>query len=482
MNWWLLAPEITLAVSAVAVILLDLVVRRKGALAVVSVIGLLAAMAFAVGLWDKVGVTALNDMLVVDRFSLFFQLFFPAVALLVVLASTDYASRFSRFQGEYYALILLATTGMMFLASTGELISIYISLELMSLSLYALTGFLRDPKSGEAGLKYLLLGAMSSAVLLYGLALTYGITGTTHLGAVAAAVRGMGSAADNPALLMAVVFIIVGFGFKIASVPFQMWVPDVYEGAPTPITAFLSVASKAAGFAVLVRLFTAAFPAPEWLSQDWGMVFAVLAAVTMTLGNIVALVQINIKRLLGYSSIAHAGYIMLGLAALGAAGGGGLGQSGVLFYVAAYGITNLGAFIAIIAISHHLDSDLISGYAGMSRRSPLLAAALALSLVSLTGLPVTAGFWAKIYIFNAAVQEGLLWLVVVAVLNSVISAYYYLRIVKTMYLEDPPTEERVPSSAPVNAALVVCSIGVLYIGFLPYAVLRLAEAATLLLL
>ncbi len=481
MNWWLLSPEITLAVTAVAVILLDLAVKRKGTLAAVSVIGLLVAMAFAVGLWDKVGVTALNGTLVVDRFSLFFQLFFPAVALLVVLASADYASRFSRFQGEYYALILLATTGMMFLSSTGELISIYISLELMSLSLYALTGFLRDSKSGEAGLKYLLLGAVASAVLLYGLALTYGITGTTHLNGIADAVQGLGSAADNPALLMAVVFIIAGLGFKIAAVPFQMWVPDVYEGAPTPITAFLSVASKAAGFAVLVRLFTAAFPAPEWLSQDWSMVFAVLAVATMTLGNLVALVQTNIKRLLGYSSIAHAGYIMLGLAALGAAGGGGLGQSGILFYVAAYGITNLGAFIAIIAISHHLDSDRISDYAGMSRRSPLLAAALALSLVSLTGLPISAGFWAKIYIFNAAVQEGLLWLVVVAVLNSVVSAYYYLKIVRTMYLEAPPTEERVPSSAPVNAALVVCSIGVLYIGVLPYAVLRLAEAATLLL-
>jgi NADH-quinone oxidoreductase subunit N len=481
MNWWLLSPEITLAAFAVIVILLDLAVKRKGILAAVSVIGLLVAMVFAVGLWDKTGVAALNGMLVVDRFSLFFQFFFPGVAVLVVLGSTDYASRFSRFQGEYYALILLATTGMMFLASTGELISIYVSLELMSLSLYALTGFLRDPKSGEAGLKYLLLGAVASAVLLYGLALTFGITGTTHLAGIAAAVKDMGSATENPALLMAIAFIIAGFGFKIASVPFQMWVPDVYEGAPTPVTAFLSVASKAAGFAVLVRVFTVAFPSPEWLSQDWAMLFAVLSAVTMTLGNIVALMQTNIKRLLGYSSIAHAGYIMLGLAAIGVAGGGGLGQNGILFYLAAYGITNLAAFIAIIAISHRLDSDLISDYAGMSRRSPLLAAALALGLISLTGLPVTAGFWAKIYIFNSAVQEGLLWLVVIALLNSVIAAYYYLRIIKTMYMEEPASEEPVASSAPVKVALVVCSIGVLYMGFLPGAILRLVEAASLLL-
>ncbi|MDP7470185.1 MAG: NADH-quinone oxidoreductase subunit N, partial [Dehalococcoidia bacterium] len=430
MNWWLLSPEITLVAFAVIIIFLDLAVQRKGILAATSVIGLLVAMVFAVGLWDKTGVTALNGMLVIDRFSLFFQMFFPGVAALVVLGSTDYASRFSRFKGEYYALILLATTGMMFLASTGELISIYVSLELMSLSLYALTGFLRDPKSGEAGLKYLLLGAVASAVLLYGLALTFGITGTTHLAGIAAAVKGMGNAGENPALLMAIAFIIAGFGFKIASVPFQMWVPDVYEGAPTPITAFLSVASKAAGFAVLVRVFTVAFLSPGWLSQDWAMLFAVLSAVTMTLGNIVALMQTNIKRLLGYSSIAHAGYIMLGLAAIGSAGGGGLGQNGILFYLAAYGITNLGAFIAIIAVSHRLDSDLISDYAGMSQRSPLLAAALALGLISLTGLPVSAGFWAKIYIFNSAVQEGFLWLVVIALLNSVIAAYYYLRIVK----------------------------------------------------
>ncbi|MDP7240113.1 MAG: NADH-quinone oxidoreductase subunit N, partial [Dehalococcoidia bacterium] len=284
MNWWLLSPEITLVAFAVIIIFLDLAIQRKGILAATSVIGLLVAMVFAVGLWDKTGVTALNGMLVIDRFSLFFQMFFPGVAALVVLGSTDYASRFSRFKGEYYALILLATTGMMFLASTGELISIYVSLELMSLSLYALTGFLRDPKSGEAGLKYLLLGAVASAVLLYGLALTFGITGTTHLAGIAAAVKGMGNAGENPALLMAIAFIIAGFGFKIASVPFQMWVPDVYEGAPTPITAFLSVASKAAGFAVLVRVFTVAFLSPGWLSQDWAMLFAVLSAVTMTLG------------------------------------------------------------------------------------------------------------------------------------------------------------------------------------------------------
>ncbi|MDP6100006.1 MAG: NADH-quinone oxidoreductase subunit N [Dehalococcoidia bacterium] len=481
MNWWLLSPEITLVAFAVIIIFLDLAIQRKGILAATSVIGLLVAMVFAVGLWDKTGVTALNGMLVIDRFSLFFQMFFPGVAALVVLGSTDYASRFSRFKGEYYALILLATTGMMFLASTGELISIYVSLELMSLSLYALTGFLRDPKSGEAGLKYLLLGAVASAVLLYGLALTFGITGTTHLAGIAAAVKGMGNAGENPALLMAIAFIIAGFGFKIASVPFQMWVPDVYEGAPTPITAFLSVASKAAGFAVLVRVFTVAFLSPGWLSQDWAMLFAVLSAVTMTLGNIVALMQTNIKRLLGYSSIAHAGYIMLGLAAIGSAGGGGLGQNGILFYLAAYGITNLGAFIAIIAVSHRLDSDLISDYAGMSQRSPLLAAALALGLISLTGLPVSAGFWAKIYIFNSAVQEGFLWLVVIALLNSVIAAYYYLRIVKAMYVEEPTSKESVASSTPVKVALVVCSIGVLYVGLLPGAVLRLIEAASILL-
>jgi NADH-quinone oxidoreductase subunit N len=478
LNWNLLTPELSLAVFAIAVVIADLFLERKGILAALSVAGLVVSLGFTLALWGGEPGTTFGGMLVVDEFALFFKFLFAGAAILVILASVDYANKFSRFQGEYYALVLLATMGMMFMAGTGELVSIYISLELASISLYVLTGFMKDPKSSEAGLKYLLLGAVASAVLLYGMVLIFGLTGETNLAKIAEAIRGVGGPWESPALLLGIVFLVAGFGFKIASVPFQMWVPDVYEGAPTPITAYLSVASKAAGFAVILRVFFVAFGGLGWLSLDWGMLFAVLAAITMTLGNVVALTQTNIKRLLGYSSIAHAGYVMIGLAAVGVGtGADALGRSGVLFYLAGYVVTNLGAFIAIIAISGKLDSDLIDDYAGMARRAPLLSLALALSLISLTGIPPTAGFMAKIYIFNAAVQSNLVWLMVIAVLNSVVSAYYYLRVVRVMYLGTPSSEEAVPSSRALRTALSLASLGVLFIGIFPAFVLKVAEMA-----
>jgi len=473
-NWTLLYPELSLAVLALFLIGLDLLPIRKALLALIAILSLLISLSFTLGLWGQPEATALAGMLVVDRFALFFKLFFPAAAILVILASVDYVNNFPRFQGEYYALILLATIGMMFMASTGELVSIYIALELTSISLYVLAGFLKDPKSSEAGLKYLILGAIASAVFLYGVALLFGFTGRTHLLEIARFIRG---AELSPGLLLAVVLTAAGLGFKIASVPFQMWVPDVYEGAPTPVTAYLSVASKAAGFAVILRIFYSALGAPAWLSLDWGMLFAVLSAVTMTLGNVMALPQANIKRLLGYSSIAHAGYIMMGLAVMGLAPGDILGRSGVLFYLAAYGLTNLGAFTAIIAISGKTGSDLIADYSGMVRRAPLLALALALCLISLTGFPPTAGFIAKVYIFYAAVRHGLVWLVVLAVLNTVVSAYYYLRVVKAMFLGEAVSEERIPSSGALRLALSLCSLGILFLGIAPAAVIHFAESA-----
>src|SRR3990172_4999455 len=450
MNWALVLPELSLAGGA-----------------------LLLSLALGGALWDEAGATAFSGMLVVDQFALFFKLFFPAVAILVVLASADYVGHFPRFQGEYYALILLSTLGMMFMAGTGELVSIYISLELTAISLYVLAGFLKDERSSEAGLKYLLLGAIASAVLLYGMALVFGLTGKTALVDVAAALKG---AEASPALYMGVALLVAGLGFKIASVPFQMWVPDVYEGAPTPITAYLSVASKAAGFALVLRLFSSAFGGPFWLAQDWGMLFAVLAAITMTVGNFFALAQTNIKPLLGYSSIANAGYIMMGLAAVGL-GGEALGKSGVLFYLLAYGVTNLAAFIAVIAISERVGSDLIAGYSGMARPSPALSLALAVGLVSLIGLPPTAGFVAKVYIFNSALQQGLAWLVVIAVLNSAVSAYYYLGVVKSMYLGQPSAGGRVSASWPVSLALGLCSAGVLGMFIFADKFQQLSEAA-----
>ncbi|MEE9491334.1 MAG: NADH-quinone oxidoreductase subunit N [Dehalococcoidia bacterium] len=473
MNFWLLSPELGLFGIALVVILLDLFIEQKKALAGISVIGLIIPLAFTIALWGEQQ-ASFSGMLVVDNFSLFFKFLILGIAALVILSSVDYVSKFARFQGEYYALILLSAGGMMLMASTGELISIYIALELASISLYVLASFLKDPKSSEAGLKYMILGAISSAILLLGMAFVFGLTGTTHLDQIAANVGGLisgGQLTDSPALLLGIVLLVAGFGFKIASVPFQMWVPDVYEGAPTPITAYLSVASKAAGFAVILRVFYTAFGA-ETISGDWAMIFAVLAAISMTLGNVVAIAQTNIKRMLGYSSIAHAGYIMIGLAAIGT-----LGKSGVLFFLAGYALANLGAFIAIIAISNKIDSDEITDYSGMARRSPVIAFILAFCLISLIGIPPTVGFMAKFYIFNAAIQENLLWLVIIAVLNSVVSAYYYLRVVKLMYVGEPASEEAIPSSISLRITLAITSLGVLVLGIYPWLVIRLAENA-----
>ena len=467
MNLYLLSPEISIGGLAIAVILLDLFLKRKKVLAAVSVAGLIVPASLSLALWGR-SETSFNGMLVVDKFSLFFNLLFIGCAALVILSSTDYVSKFRHFQGEYYALVLLSAMGMMFMASTGDLIPIYVALELTGISLYALTGFLKDPKSSEAAIKYLLLGAVASAVLLYGMAMVFGLTGTTNLREIADAIPA-GDLLDNPALLMGIVMLVAGFGFKIATIPFQMWVPDVYEGAPTPITAYLSVASKAAGFAVILRVF---YEALGPVSVDWDMIFAILAAITMTIGNVVAIAQTNIKRMLGYSSIAQAGYMMMGLAVVT-----NLGNSALVFFLVAYALTNLGAFIAIIAISNKIDSDQISDYSGMARRAPVLALALAFCLVSLTGIPPTAGFIAKVYIFNAAASYDLAWLVIIAVVNSVISAYYYLRVVKEMYLGAPLSEEKVPSSGALRAALSFSCLGVLFLGIYPWALLKVAESA-----
>jgi len=480
LNLELFIPEITLAVFAILVILLDLGVKQKAVLRSVSLAGLVIAGGVSLVMWGGSYPALFNNMLAVDNFALFFKLLFVGIAFLVILASTDYVAKFSRFQGEYYALILLSTLGMMLMAATADLISLYIALELTSISLYVLVGFLKDRKSTEASLKYLLLGALSSAILLYGMALIFGFTGKTQLGEIAQVLQAMSpqSLLASPALLMGIVLLIAGFGFKIAAVPFQMWVPDVYEGAPTTVTAYLSVASKAAGFAIILRIFSSAFDIP-WLSQNWGMIFAVLAVASMIIGNVVAIPQTNIKRMLGYSSIAQAGYLMVGLATFGFAPASViLGQSGIIFFLTSYALTNLGAFIAITAISSKLDSDEIADYAGMGRRAPVLALALTFCLISLIGMPPAAGFMAKFYIFSAAVQNHLLWLVVIAVFNSVISAYYYLRVVKVMWFGEPTSEEKVPSSGAPRLALFFCCLGVLALGIIPGPVMRAAEFAS----
>ena len=480
MNLELFAPELSLITTAIAVILLDLFIQRKGLLAIISLVGLTVAAIFTIIMRGNFQ-AIFNNMLAVDGFALFFKLLFLGIVALVILASVDYVAKFARFRGEYYALLLLSALGMMLMAATTELISIYIALELTSISLYVLVGFLKDSKSTESSLKYLLLGAIASAVLLYGMALVFGSTGKTQLSEIAMVIQGMSlqTVLDSPALIMGIVLLIGGFGFKIAAIPFHMWIPDVYEGAPTPITAYLSVGSKAAGFAIILRVFYSAFGLPDWLSLSWGLILAVLAAIGMTLGNVTALPQTNIKRMLGYSSIAQAGYLMVGLATMGVSPSADiLGQSSVLFFLAAYTVANLGAFIAIIAISTKLDSDLIEDYSGMIKRAPLLALALSLCLISLIGMPPAAGFMAKFYIFSGAVQHGLLWLVIIAVINSVISAYYYLRVVKVMWFGKPASEGKIPSPGALRLALLFSFLGILLLGIIPGFIMNLAESAS----
>jgi NADH-quinone oxidoreductase subunit N len=481
LNLGLFIPEMVLIGTAILVIMLDLFVQRKGVLVGVSLTGLIVAGGFTIGMWGGGSQSAFHGMLAVDSFALFFKLLFFGIAALVILASVDYVSKFARFQGEYYALILLSALGMVLMSASANLIAIYVALELASISLYVLVGFLKGPKSSEASLKYMLLGALASAVLLYGMALVFGFTGETQLSQIAGAIMSESAigAGLNSGLILGVVLLVAGFGFKIAAFPFHMWVPDVYGGAPAPVTAYLSVGSKAAGFAVILRVFFSAFSLPDWLSLDWGLLFAVLAAIGMTLGNIVALPQTNIKRMLGYSSIAQAGYLMVGLATVGVSSVTDIaGRSGVMFFLAAYALTNLGAFTAIIAISNKLDSDLIQDFSGMIKRAPLLALALSLCLISLIGMPPAAGFMAKFFIFRGAVQGGLLWLVIIAVINSVISAYYYLRVVKVMWFGEPASGEKVPSSGALRLALSLSCLGVLLLGVIPGFVMRLAEMAS----
>ncbi len=470
----------------ILVILLDLATGRKGWLAAAAFTGLAAPLLLTLlQLSELVGFSGadlgnltpegsvLAQSLSVDRFGLFFNLLVVTAAALVILASVDYVKGLARLQGEFYGLLLLSASGMMLLASATELITIYVALELTTLPLAALAAFLMNARSSEAGMKFLVTGAISSALTLYGMALVFGFTGSTSLTGIAA---GLEQAAAQPnlpfgsyAILVGVALLTVGVAFKLSAAPSQMWVPDVYEGAPAPVVAFLSVASKAVAFALLLRVIHTGFPE---VAGEWGILLAVLAAVSMTVGNLVAITQSNIRRLLGYSAIAHAGYLLVGVAAAAGAGNGAdgaaqtqlgvelvsadfligaIGASSVLFYLATYTATNLTAFFAIIAIGRRIGSDRIEDYAGMVHRSPFLAAALALALIALIGVPPTGIFVAKIYVFTAAVKSGLAWLAVLGVINSVISAYYYVRIIRVMFLQ--PSPETPPEPAAGDAAM-----------------------------
>ncbi len=491
---YLLSPEIALAGGALLIILLDLVIGRKRALLALGIVALALSAALSVALWadaaasDAGRLEGVFGAIVIDRFALFFKLLISVATALSLLMSASYSERFRRFQAEFFALIMLSASGMMLLASATELISIYVSLELTALPIAALAAFLRDGKSAESGMKFLVLSAISSAVLLYGMVFVYGYTGTTSLEGIAARIDEMLSTGelnaaaafgDSKALLFGVTLFIAGFGFKISSVPFQFWAPDVYEGAPTPVTAFLSVASKAAGFAVILRVFYMSFPA-DALSANWAAIFAILSVVSMTFGNLVAIRQDNIKRMLAYSTIAHAGYVMVGLAAFAARSQGGdtdVGASGALFYLSGYVATNLLAFGVIVAVSNKIDSDEIDSYAGMARRAPLLAATLAFGMISLTGIPPTVGFMSKIYLFGAAVNADLAWLAIAGMVNSVVSAYYYLRVVKVMYLNEPTDGSSIRSDAATGVTLAATAAATLLLGIYPAPLIDFARSA-----
>lgn len=460
---YLLSPELTLAVLALVVMMVDLFVKRRIVVAAVALIGLIVPIALTISQALTLTGTsrAFFGMLVVDNYAIFFNIVFLLIAAVMILASYTYVGKYIKSDGEFYTLLLFSVTGMMFMASTGELITIYISLELTSIPLYVMAGLIRtSERSAEAAVKYVLLGAMSSAILLYGFALLYGLTGTTDLVGIATTFK-QSLHDGNILVIIADVLIVAGFGFKISAVPFHMWAPDIYEGAPTPSTAFFSVGSKAAGFAALIRVFTYG---GLWQVDLLPLivVLAVVAALTMTLGNFVAAVQVNVKRMMAYSSIAQAGYILVGFVA-SLASGKPDGNTAVLFFILVYVITNLGAFSGIIALADLTGGEKIEDFRGLWRRAPLLSIGTSLCLISLAGIPPVAGFFSKLYLFSAAWSLGQQWLVVIALLNSIVSLVYYGRVIKAMFFDAPVKEDRLVTPFGLGTAIALTSAALLVI-------------------
>jgi len=478
---FVLIPAIMLALFGCAVLLFDFLVfpephQRKFLLLFVA----LGEGFCGYGLWRQQSflategiqeITAFNGTLTIDGFAIFFNWIFLAAALIVGLISYRYLEIEDEHHGEYYGLILLAQCGMFFLAAGTDLITLFVSLELMALCFYVMVGFLRRQKrSNEAAMKYLLLGAFSSGFLVYGFSVLYGIAGSTKLRDVAAAV-----ALREPAdamVLLALAATAVGVLFKISAVPFHMWAPDAYEGAPTPVTAFLAVGSKAASFAFLVRLFVGPFAAAR---DVWMPVLAAAAVLSMTVGNLAALTQSNVKRLLAYSSISHAGYILLGLIA-----GNSTGMQGVAIYVLVYTFMNLGAFLVVTALRRqNLIGEDVDDFAGLVHRSPGYAVLMLIFLLSLAGIPPTAGFIGKYFIFLSLIETGHYALAVVAVLYVAVAVYYYFRIVRSMFTLKEASAEPLSTSFGVRVALAVAGLATLAIGIYPEPFVRLAQASVL---
>jgi len=470
--WLPILPLIAVSLGAMAVMLVGTGVddEDSAGLGFLALVALLTAFVLAMFELGQ-NTFAFHGSLAVDDYAVFFEAVIIIATSVTIAMSLEYAASAGMAGAEYYALVLFAALGMMLMAAAGDLIIIFLGLETMSLAAYALAGFIRrDPKSSEAAIKYFLLGAFSTGFLLYGIALIYGAIGTIRLPPIRASLTSAIGA--NPLLLLGLGMMLIGFGFKVAAVPFHMWTPDAYEGAPTPITALMAVGVKVAAFAGFLRIFMANLGP---ISRDWTMVLWIMAALTMTVGNVVALVQNNIKRMLAYSAVAHAGYVIVGMAA----GPGPDSGGAILYYLLAYAFTNLGAFAVVVALERDGEPhDEIADYRGLAREHPGLAAAMALSLLSLIGVPPLAGFVGKFYIFAAALNAGLVWLVVIAVLNSVISAYYYIGVIVAMYMQEGDvTVEHMSGRPGLLISVVVGVIGVIVLGIYPQPYMGAAVSA-----
>lgn len=475
MSFVAILPVICIAVAALVVLVLTPIVaeERQSMLGWLALVGVLITLVVCIVLWVVTNPTvAFTHTVVLDGFGLFFDIVSLIGAAFAILLSINYLSREEMNHGEYYVLLLFTTAGMLLLGTAADLVVFFLALETLSIALYVLAGFNRTAlRSEEAGMKYFLLGAFSFGFLLYGIALVYGATGATSYADIATALQKSPALLTGALMRVGIALILVGFGFKLAFVPFHLWTPDVYEGAPTPITAFMSVGTKVAVFGALVRMLVTAFPS---MSTDWTTILSALAILTMLLGNVIALTQDNVKRLLAYSSIAQAGYVLVAVVA------GSAGVPSVMFYLLAYTIMNMGAFAVVIALGQRGEASLdVRDYAGVGYRQPALGAAMAIFLLSLAGVPPTAGFFGKFYLFSAAIATNHAELAIVGVIATAISVYYYLRIIVIMYMRQPegaaPAAGIIPG--PVQLILVLTAVITIALGLFPAGLVALAQAA-----
>jgi NADH-quinone oxidoreductase subunit N len=455
-NWSLVSLEVLVSITLVSLVVVDIALPKnvkKDWIGILSFIALLGLIVFWLTQGSLNGVT-FNGMFVMDPLAWFFKGFFLIAMVFVFAMTREFFKSLGERRNEFYLLLWLALIGMCLVASSADFLIMFIAIEILTISLYVMTAYLKSDKlSIEAGMKYLILGALASGFFLYGISFLYGTTHSTRFDLIQNFVN---THAMSSMTLFAMVLIFAAVGFKIAAVPFHMWVADVYQGAPTPVTALLSVGSKAAGFIVLIRLFFGVFAAWHF---EWSLVLAILSAVTMTYGNLVAMFQTNIKRLLGYSSISHAGYLLMGAVA-----GSALGASGINFYLLGYLFTNLAAFLVIVIFSIAAKSDEISDYAGLVQRSGLLAVTMLLALVSLAGMPPLAGFFGKFTLLMAVIKSGYLWLALIAGVNIVISLYYYLMVAKRIYVDPPRNSSPIAVSTGMRLLLALAILGIIVIG------------------